>query len=174
MTSIPEGWSYGPWHDGPDPLAAPADLRDALDEIGRDVMSGSSPRSALEELLRRGTRNTAGPGRPAPPVVGPPPRDPAAAQPRRHTPGRPAPAERGPGGRAPRTVPEPVGRRPVPGSPTRPPPVRYGGCGPGAGQLRLAVVRGSAEVRGDPRAARSRAARVPVRGHEGGAAADHA
>src|SRR4051812_3593676 len=60
MTSIPEGWSYGPWHDGPDPLAAPADLRDALDEIGRDVMSGSSPRSALEELLRRGTRNTQG------------------------------------------------------------------------------------------------------------------
>ena len=58
--SIPEGWSYGPWHDGPDPLQAPVDLRDALDEIGRDVMGGSSPRSALEELLRRGTRNTQG------------------------------------------------------------------------------------------------------------------
>jgi uncharacterized protein with von Willebrand factor type A (vWA) domain len=60
MTVIPEGWSYGPWHDGPDPLAPPPDLRDALDEIGRDVMAGSSPRSALEELLRRGTRNTSG------------------------------------------------------------------------------------------------------------------
>ncbi|HZX05036.1 VWA domain-containing protein [Kribbella sp.] len=60
MSSIPEGWSYGPWHDGPDPLQAPADLRDALDEIGQDVMNGSSPRSALEELLRRGTRNTQG------------------------------------------------------------------------------------------------------------------
>jgi uncharacterized protein with von Willebrand factor type A (vWA) domain len=60
MSSIPEGWSYGPWHDGPDPLQPPADLRDALDEIGRDVMNGSSPRSALEELLRRGTRNTQG------------------------------------------------------------------------------------------------------------------
>jgi uncharacterized protein with von Willebrand factor type A (vWA) domain len=58
--AIPEGWSYGPWHEGPDPLAPPADLRDALDEIGRDVMAGSSPRSALEELLRRGTRSTAG------------------------------------------------------------------------------------------------------------------
>ncbi|MGW6277841.1 vWA domain-containing protein [Kribbella sp. NPDC055071] len=58
--SIPEGWSYGPWHEGPDPLQAPADLRDALDEIGRDVMNGSSPRSALEEMLRRGTRNTQG------------------------------------------------------------------------------------------------------------------
>ncbi|QNE21765.1 VWA domain-containing protein [Kribbella qitaiheensis] len=61
MTSaLPEGWSYGPWHEGPDPLAAPVDLRDALDEIGRDVMAGSSPRSALEEMLRRGTRNTQG------------------------------------------------------------------------------------------------------------------
>ncbi|MFD7157893.1 hypothetical protein ACFV9C_25050 [Kribbella sp. NPDC059898] len=60
MTGLPEGWSYGPWHDGPDPLQAPVDLRDALDEIGRDVMNGSSPRSALEEMLRRGTRNTQG------------------------------------------------------------------------------------------------------------------
>jgi uncharacterized protein with von Willebrand factor type A (vWA) domain len=41
-------------------LAPPADLRDAMDEIGRDIMSGSSPRSALEEMLRRGTERTAG------------------------------------------------------------------------------------------------------------------
>ncbi|MDT7729482.1 MAG: hypothetical protein QOI21_6058 [Actinomycetota bacterium] len=60
MTAQPEGYSYGPWHDGPDPLAPPADLRDAMDEIGRDIMSGSSPRSALEEMLRRGTERTAG------------------------------------------------------------------------------------------------------------------
>ncbi|SDW53513.1 Uncharacterized protein, contains von Willebrand factor type A (vWA) domain [Amycolatopsis xylanica] len=60
MTAVPDGYSYGPWHDGPDPLAPPVDLRDALDEIGRDVMAGSSPRSALEEILRRGTRETAG------------------------------------------------------------------------------------------------------------------
>ncbi|PRX45099.1 uncharacterized protein with von Willebrand factor type A (vWA) domain [Prauserella shujinwangii] len=61
MTGGPaDRYSYGPWHEGPDPLAPPADLRDALDEIGRDVMSGSSPRSALEELLRRGTPRTAG------------------------------------------------------------------------------------------------------------------
>ncbi|MFI6027512.1 VWA domain-containing protein [Amycolatopsis magusensis] len=53
-------YAYGPWHDGPDPLAPPADLRDALDEIGRDVLGGSSPRAALEELLRRGTRGTTG------------------------------------------------------------------------------------------------------------------
>lgn len=60
MSMLPEGYSYGPWHDGPDPLAPPADLRDALDEIGREVMGGSSPRSALEELLRRGTERTSG------------------------------------------------------------------------------------------------------------------
>src|SRR4051794_20718453 len=47
-------YAYGPYADGPDPLAPPVDLRAALDEIGRDVMEGSSPRSALQELLRRG------------------------------------------------------------------------------------------------------------------------
>lgn len=45
---------YGPYVDGPDPLAPPFDLRAAMDEIGRDVMEGASPRSALQELLRRG------------------------------------------------------------------------------------------------------------------------
>jgi uncharacterized protein with von Willebrand factor type A (vWA) domain len=45
---------YGPYIDGPDPLAPPFDLRAAMDEIGRDVMEGASPRSALQELLRRG------------------------------------------------------------------------------------------------------------------------
>lgn len=53
-------FEYGPWHDGPDPLAPPVDLREALDAIGGDVMDGRSPRSALEELLRRGTPNTSG------------------------------------------------------------------------------------------------------------------
>lgn len=60
MSSLPEGYSYGPWHDGPDPLAPPVDLRAAMDEIGQDVLGGASPRSALEEVLRRGTRDTAG------------------------------------------------------------------------------------------------------------------
>jgi uncharacterized protein with von Willebrand factor type A (vWA) domain len=60
MSLQPEEYSYGPWHDGPDPLAPPVDLRDALNEIGRDVMAGASPRSALEELLRQGTPRTAG------------------------------------------------------------------------------------------------------------------
>ncbi|WP_019812590.1 vWA domain-containing protein [Saccharomonospora saliphila] len=56
----PESYSYGPYHDGPDPLAPPLDLREAVDRIGAEVLSGSSPRTALEELLRRGTSATAG------------------------------------------------------------------------------------------------------------------
>jgi len=60
VTAEPAGYSYGPWHDGPDPLAPPVDLREALDAIGRDVMDGYSPGSALEELLRRGLRDTSG------------------------------------------------------------------------------------------------------------------
>lgn len=58
--TLPDRYSYGPYHEGPDPLAPPLDLREALDQIGRDVMEGSSPRSALEELLRRGMRSTSG------------------------------------------------------------------------------------------------------------------
>jgi len=50
----PERWSYGRFHDGPDPLAPPFDLRSAMDELGRDVMEGTSPRQAMRELMRRG------------------------------------------------------------------------------------------------------------------------
>jgi uncharacterized protein with von Willebrand factor type A (vWA) domain len=53
-------YAYGPYTDGPDPLAPPFDLRAAMDEIGRDVMEGASPRSALQELLRRGMENRRG------------------------------------------------------------------------------------------------------------------
>ena len=45
---------YGAWHGGPDPLAAPYDIREALDEIGDDVLTGASPRAALNRMLRRG------------------------------------------------------------------------------------------------------------------------
>jgi uncharacterized protein with von Willebrand factor type A (vWA) domain len=51
---------YSAYTGGPDPLAPPLDLRDALEQIGQDVMEGSSPRRALSELLRRGTRNMRG------------------------------------------------------------------------------------------------------------------
>jgi uncharacterized protein with von Willebrand factor type A (vWA) domain len=51
---------YSAYTGGPDPLAPPVDLRDALEQIGRDVMEGSSPRRALSELLRRGTKDLPG------------------------------------------------------------------------------------------------------------------
>jgi uncharacterized protein with von Willebrand factor type A (vWA) domain len=59
MTSASR-YSYGPWEGGPDPLAPPADLSSALDQIGRDVMDGASPRAAMRELLRRGMPGTRG------------------------------------------------------------------------------------------------------------------
>jgi uncharacterized protein with von Willebrand factor type A (vWA) domain len=51
---MPGGYRYGSWHDGPDPLAPPFDVRDALDRLGDDVLSGGTPRDALRRLLRRG------------------------------------------------------------------------------------------------------------------------
>src|SRR5690348_14187456 len=51
---------YSRYTGGPDPLAPPVDLREALEAIGQDVMEGSSPRRALQELLRRGTQNMRG------------------------------------------------------------------------------------------------------------------
>ncbi|HEY2204649.1 MAG TPA: VWA domain-containing protein [Pseudonocardia sp.] len=53
-------YAYGPYAGGPDPLAPPFDIRAAMDEIGRDVMEGSSPRQALQELLRRGMQERRG------------------------------------------------------------------------------------------------------------------
>ncbi|WP_428844250.1 VWA domain-containing protein [Mycolicibacter sinensis] len=51
---------YSAYTGGPDPLAPPVDLAEALEEIGRDVMEGTSPRRALQELLRRGTKTMTG------------------------------------------------------------------------------------------------------------------
>lgn len=51
---------YSAYTGGPDPLAPPVDLREALEQIGQDVMAGTSPRRALSELLRRGTENMRG------------------------------------------------------------------------------------------------------------------
>ena len=51
---------YGEWHGGPDPLEAPYDIREALDEIGDDVLAGMSPRAALNRMLRRGTSDRDG------------------------------------------------------------------------------------------------------------------
>lgn len=51
---------YGRYTGGPDPLAPPVDLAEALDAIGQDVMAGYSPQQALEEFLRRGSRGQRG------------------------------------------------------------------------------------------------------------------
>jgi uncharacterized protein with von Willebrand factor type A (vWA) domain len=48
------GYRYGEYHDGPDPLAPPYDVRAALDEMGDSILSGSTPMDALRDLLRRG------------------------------------------------------------------------------------------------------------------------
>ena len=49
------GWRYGRWRGGRDPLEPPYDVRQALDEIGDDVLSGSGPAEALHRLLRQGS-----------------------------------------------------------------------------------------------------------------------
>ncbi|MBF4463111.1 MULTISPECIES: vWA domain-containing protein [unclassified Rathayibacter] len=51
---------YAKYAGGPDPLAPPVDLSEALDAIGEDVMAGTFPERALRELLRRGTRDREG------------------------------------------------------------------------------------------------------------------
>ncbi|HEX7104673.1 MAG TPA: hypothetical protein VF218_01785 [Acidothermaceae bacterium] len=47
-------YRYGPWHDGPDPLAPPYDVARALDELGDSVLDGANTSDALRELLHRG------------------------------------------------------------------------------------------------------------------------
>ena len=45
---------YARYAGGPDPLAPPVDLAEALEHIGEDVMAGYSPERAMAEFLRRG------------------------------------------------------------------------------------------------------------------------
>jgi uncharacterized protein with von Willebrand factor type A (vWA) domain len=47
-------YRYRAWHGGPDPLAPPYDVRQALDALGDSVLAGESLRDALRELLRFG------------------------------------------------------------------------------------------------------------------------
>jgi uncharacterized protein with von Willebrand factor type A (vWA) domain len=48
------GYRYGQYYDGPDPLEAPYDVRGAVDALGKSVLDGSDPVSALRDLMRRG------------------------------------------------------------------------------------------------------------------------
>jgi len=51
---VPRRYRYGAWRGGPDPLAPPYDVRQALDALGEEVLAGGSLRDALRELLSRG------------------------------------------------------------------------------------------------------------------------
>jgi uncharacterized protein with von Willebrand factor type A (vWA) domain len=51
---------YGPWSGGPDPLEPPYDVAAAVDQIGDAVLSGDSPREALQQMLRRGVQGRRG------------------------------------------------------------------------------------------------------------------
>jgi len=57
-----DGYRYAAWHGGPDPLTPPYDVREAIDEIGNDMLEGRSVREALRDLLRRGTADRRGLG----------------------------------------------------------------------------------------------------------------
>jgi uncharacterized protein with von Willebrand factor type A (vWA) domain len=50
----PRRYRYGAWRGGPDPLAPPYDVRQALDALGEEVLAGGSLRDALRELLGHG------------------------------------------------------------------------------------------------------------------------
>ncbi|MDF2443712.1 MAG: hypothetical protein JWR01_1915 [Subtercola sp.] len=57
---LSRGSRYSKYDGGPDPLAPPVDVTEALDAIGKDVMAGYSPENAMREFLRRGGRDQAG------------------------------------------------------------------------------------------------------------------
>jgi uncharacterized protein with von Willebrand factor type A (vWA) domain len=47
-------YRYGPYHDGPDPLEPPYDVRGAVDALGESILNGDDTASALRDLIRRG------------------------------------------------------------------------------------------------------------------------
>jgi uncharacterized protein with von Willebrand factor type A (vWA) domain len=51
---------YGEWRGGDDPLAAPYDVSDAIDQVGDAVLDGLSPAEALAQLMRRGLSGNRG------------------------------------------------------------------------------------------------------------------
>jgi len=54
------GFRYGPFHDGPDPLATPADAGAGVDDLARRIMEGQSVEDALRDLMREGTQGRRG------------------------------------------------------------------------------------------------------------------
>ena len=60
MARRPHRFRYGAWREGPDPLAAPYDVREAVEQVGREMLSGRNVRDALRELFRRGVGDRPG------------------------------------------------------------------------------------------------------------------
>lgn len=60
MSPHGHNYRYGSWHDGPDPLAAPLDVRGAALDVGRSMLGGRNVRDAVRDLLRRGQRDRPG------------------------------------------------------------------------------------------------------------------
>jgi uncharacterized protein with von Willebrand factor type A (vWA) domain len=51
---------YGRWSGGPDPLAAPADVRAAIDALGERMLAGESASAALHDVLQSGLEGQRG------------------------------------------------------------------------------------------------------------------
>ena len=60
MTRRYNRFRYGAWREGPDPLAAPYDVRAAVEDLGKNMLAGRNARDALRELLQRGTGDRPG------------------------------------------------------------------------------------------------------------------
>ena len=54
------GFRYGPFHDGPDPLAGPLDAGAGVDDLAQRIMDGQSVEDALRDLMREGTQGRRG------------------------------------------------------------------------------------------------------------------
>ena len=54
------GFRYGPFHDGPDPLAGPLDAGAGVDDLAKRIMDGQSVEDALRDLMREGTQGRRG------------------------------------------------------------------------------------------------------------------
>ena len=54
------GFRYGPFHDGPDPLAGPLDAGAGVDDLAQRIMDGQSVEDALRDLMRDGTQGRRG------------------------------------------------------------------------------------------------------------------
>ena len=167
---------YGRYDGGPDPLAPPVDLAEALDAIGEDVMAGYSPERAMREFLRRGGQRPARSRRAGSTGRGEAARAAAEAQPRRHPPGGPRAARprRARGAQAARPRRRHGRRRPraardADGQPAE----QYGGRGLRALGVRLGQPGGPRGLREDQGPPRPGDARPALQGHEAGARERH-